>query len=210
MVRLQVPGVGALEAILDEPRASSRRAVVVCHPHPAFGGRMSTPLMAELASAFVEAGWAALRFHYRGIEGSEGTATGGLREHEDVAAALAFLESAGKERVALCGYSFGALMSLRAIARGARPSGCVSIALPTAIIRDDPARIDEIARAGRLVPLLHLAGTQDPLCDLERLRRYTADTPAVVEELAGEGHAFSLAGTRAILRRCRAFLAEAN
>src|ERR1700760_3100739 len=92
---------------------------VVCHPHPAFGGRMDTPLVLDLADALAAAGWATLRFNFRGLEGSGGKPTGGQAEHEDVAAAVAWARAAGAPRVALVGYSFGALMAARAVADGA-------------------------------------------------------------------------------------------
>ena len=71
---IPLPTGGTLEGKLDGTLHED--AVVICHPHPAFGGRMDTPLVSALAQGFADAGTCALRFHYRGIEGSTGVATG--------------------------------------------------------------------------------------------------------------------------------------
>jgi hypothetical protein len=198
--------------ILDAPSATTPSdAVVVCHPHPAFGGRMTSPLVDVLALAFAAAGFQALRFHFRGIEGSDGAATGGLLEHEDVAAAVRFLEASGAQRIALVGYSFGALMSMKAMAAGLRPAAFIGIGVPTGVVSDDAMRVGEVDRALALgAPSWLISGADDPLCDAHGLRAWVAAHPrAHVELLPGEGHVFSFAGTRTLARRCVAHLREA-
>jgi alpha/beta superfamily hydrolase len=208
LVRVPLPDGTTLEAILDEPSGPSAGAVVVCHPHPAFGGRMDTPLIGALARGFVASGRAALRFHFRGIEGSDGVATGGLVEHEDVAAAHRWLIERGHQRIAWVGYSFGALMALRAIADGLRPQAYVGVALPTSIIGDDAERVASAERAiGAGVPSLFVSGADDPLCDAARLRAWCAGSAtAAVETRPGEGHVFSIVAIRAIVQRAVAFV----
>jgi len=203
---------GTLEGILDEPASPAREALIVCHPHPAFGGRMSTPLISALAQATVISGRAALRFHFRGIEGSDGTATGGLVEHEDVAAAHLFLTGRGFARIAWTGYSFGSLMSLRAIAEGGRPFAYVGIALPTSIIDEEQTREAQVSRAlAADLPSLFLTGAEDPLCDATRIAAWCEGRAhARAESLPGEAHTFSLTGIRAVVRRTIAFLEEAR
>jgi alpha/beta superfamily hydrolase len=212
LVKIPLLPSGTLEGILDEPASPAREAVIVCHPHPAFGGRMSTPLISAVAQAAVLSGRAALRFHFRGIEGSDGVATGGLIEHEDVAAAHRFLAERGYSRIGWTGYSFGSLMSLRAIAQGGRPFAYVGIALPTSIIDEDPAREAEVERAlAADVPSLFLTGAEDPLCDAPRISAWCdGRKSARAESLAGEAHTFSLSGIRAVVRRSIAFLEEAR
>ncbi|HEX8950222.1 MAG TPA: alpha/beta hydrolase, partial [Polyangia bacterium] len=43
-------------------------AAVVCHPHPAFGGRMDNPLVVALADACAAAGFSTVRFNFRGLD----------------------------------------------------------------------------------------------------------------------------------------------
>jgi len=214
MVKIPLIGELALEGILDRPSGASGPlgdAVVLCHPHPAFGGRMHTPLVEFLAQSFVSAGLTTLRFHFRGIEGSEGQATGGLAEHEDVAAAARFLAGLRAQRIALVGYSFGALMSLKAIALGLRPIAYVGISPPTGVVDGDAVRIAEVDRAlAAGQPSRFIAGDADPVCEVECLRAWVRGKDrASLEALAGEGHAFSLAGTRAVARSSVAQLQEA-
>jgi uncharacterized protein len=214
LVKIPLPKGPLLEGILDLPTGKSGvegDAVVVCHPHPALGGRMINPLIEVLAQACVSAGFPALRFNFRGVDGSEGKAQGGLIEHEDVAAAAQFLVERGAKRVALVGYSFGALMSLKAIAAGLRPAAFVGIAMPTGVIGDDTMRLGEVERAlAAGQPSWLIAGGLDSLCEADRMQAWVAGHPrAQVELLPNEGHTFSLAGTRAVARGCIAHLHEA-
>src|SRR5207302_6647868 len=63
-------------------------AAIVCHPHPAFGGRMDNPLILALAGGLRAAGLSTVRFNFRGLGASGGAPTGGLEEHRAVAAAV--------------------------------------------------------------------------------------------------------------------------
>ncbi len=106
---------GRLEALLEEPEAGvPRLAVVVCHPHPLYGGTMRNKVVHRIARGLRRAGAAALRFNFRGVglsEGAHGDLTG---EIEDARAALAWLRQRySRLPYALAGFSFGA----RAITR---------------------------------------------------------------------------------------------
>ena len=64
---------GRLEAILDMPdNAPLSGLAVVLHPHPQHGGTMHNKVAHTLARAFVRQNNAALRFNFRGTEGSQG------------------------------------------------------------------------------------------------------------------------------------------
>ena len=85
-------------------------AVIVCHPHPLYGGSMSSNVVFSICQALAEASIAALRFNFRGVGKSQGEFGGGTAEQEDVKAALAFVLSAeniNRNRIGLAGYSFG-------------------------------------------------------------------------------------------------------
>jgi alpha/beta superfamily hydrolase len=199
----------ALEGILD---GAGARGVVVCHPHPAFGGTMDTPLVARLAAALAGAGLRALRFHFRGTGRSGGRPEGGLVEHRDVAAASRFLverlgREGGEPKVAIAGYSFGALMALRAIARGLAVRAFCGIGLPSTIVGDDRERVAEVEAGLGAAPALLFAGTADQFCELERVRAWAG--PARVVALDGEGHFFAGAALDDVVRRAVDFLREA-
>jgi alpha/beta superfamily hydrolase len=85
-------------------------AVIVCHPHPLYGGNMSSNVVFNICQALALNNIAALRFNFRGVGKSEGDFGGGTDEQEDVRAALDFAlseETVDPERVGLAGYSFG-------------------------------------------------------------------------------------------------------
>jgi alpha/beta superfamily hydrolase len=85
-------------------------AVIVCHPHPLYGGNMSSNVVFSICQALALKNIAALRFNFRGAGQSEGEFGGGTGEREDVRAALAFVSSAEnikRNKIGLAGYSFG-------------------------------------------------------------------------------------------------------
>ena len=72
--KLSIAGpVGDLEALIDLPgEAEPVGLAVVCHPHPQHGGTMHNKVAHTLARTFARLDFAALRFNFRGTEGSEG------------------------------------------------------------------------------------------------------------------------------------------
>ena len=85
-------------------------AVIVCHPHPLYGGSMSSNIVYYICQALALNNIAALRFNLRGVGKSQGNFSGGIYEQEDVRAALDFAlseENIDPERMGLAGYSFG-------------------------------------------------------------------------------------------------------
>jgi hypothetical protein len=128
--RLDISGpVGNLEAILEFPAETDvRAAAVVLHPHPQHGGTMHNKVAHTLARSFLQVGFAALRFNFRGTEGSEGVYDEGRGEVDDAHAAIGWM----RERYPglpfwLAGFSFGAAIAIRA-AIPAAPDGLVSVA----------------------------------------------------------------------------------
>lgn len=107
---------GSLEAILEVPEDTEPLgAVVVCHPHPQYGGTMHNKVAHTLARSFVRLGYAALRFNFRGTEGSEGEYDEGHGELDDARAALAWMRDEFADCPQwLAGFSFGAAIALRA------------------------------------------------------------------------------------------------
>jgi alpha/beta superfamily hydrolase len=102
----------ALEGELALP-AECRAAVVLAHPHPLHGGSMRSLVTSELFRSLPAAGVAALRFNFRGVEGSEGDHGGGVDEAGDVVAAIDAVASAAPGvPLVLCGWSFGGDVSL--------------------------------------------------------------------------------------------------
>jgi alpha/beta superfamily hydrolase len=81
-----------------------------------------------LARAFARSGFAALRFNFRGTEGSEGEYDNGAGELDDALAALAWMRERHAARpLWLAGFSFGAAIGVRAAVE-TRVDGLVSVA----------------------------------------------------------------------------------
>jgi alpha/beta superfamily hydrolase len=184
---------------------------VVCHPHPAFGGRLDNPLVISLAEALHDAGLSTVRFNFRGLGASTGEATGGLEEHLDVRAAAAYLRAAGAPEVALVGYSFGALMAMKAIAQGERAAAMVAVGFPSTIIGQHPDRLADVERALESgVPWLFIQGDRDHFCPLDRVRAWAAGRPSVhLDVRTGQGHFFSGVAAADLVARVTAFVAHA-
>jgi alpha/beta superfamily hydrolase len=115
---LQGPA-GALEILRDEPSLAAggtcRGVAVIAHPHPLFGGTMDNKVVQTLARAFVQCGWSAVRFNFRGVGGSAGTYDDGRGELDDLLAVVA--DCAPEAPLALAGFSFGAFVACAAVER---------------------------------------------------------------------------------------------
>jgi alpha/beta superfamily hydrolase len=106
----------SLEGVWHFPEDSEPfPAVIVCHPHPLYGGSMSSNVIFAICQALAQESIAALRFNFRGVGKSGGEFGGGVAEQEDLKAALALaLTTPGidQERIGMAGYSFGASVAL--------------------------------------------------------------------------------------------------
>ena len=116
---------GELAAAGDAPPV----AVVLCHPHPQYGGSMRSLVISVLFAELPAAGYPCLRFNFRGVEGSSGAYSEGIGESLDVVAALTTLSFTVPDvPIALVGWSFGADISLGVA--DPRVAGWVAIAPP--------------------------------------------------------------------------------
>lgn len=107
-------------------------AVVVCHPHPLYGGSMDNGLVVHVCRALAESGIGALRFNFRGVGRSQGKLEGaGIPD--DVTAALdyvASLEDADAGRLGVCGYSAGAIAAFSTVPLDGRLQAAVAVSPP--------------------------------------------------------------------------------
>lgn len=115
--RISLSGpVGIIEAAVDEPLGgvAPRGVAVIAHPHPLFGGTMDNKVVQTLARAFVQCGWRAVRFNFRGVGATAGVYDAGQGELQDMLAVVQ--EQAPQGPLALAGFSFGAFVTSHAIA----------------------------------------------------------------------------------------------
>ncbi len=150
-----------LEASIRMPEKVPAPGIVVCHPHPLYGGDMHNNVVAAISDSASDLGFAVLRFNFRGVGASEGSFGGGEGEREDARAALAHLRSlpAVEERLVLAGYSFGAAVSLVAAPPGL--AALVAVSTPTIAVGLADIRVD--------CPSLFVVGGRDQVAPPDRL-----------------------------------------
>jgi alpha/beta superfamily hydrolase len=113
--RLELTGpAGRIQLLRNAPEAAARGIAVIAHPHPLFGGTMDNKVVQTLARAFVQCGWTAVRFNFRGVGASQGSYDEGKGEAEDFLHVVRELAPEG--RLALAGFSFGAFVTAQALA----------------------------------------------------------------------------------------------
>ncbi len=114
--RFSIAGpAGAIEVAEDLPAGEPRGTAVIAHPHPLFGGTLDNKVVQTLARAFVQSGWRALRFNFRGVGASGGQYDEGRGELQDLLAVIEQLHPQGP--LALAGFSFGAFVTSHAFAQ---------------------------------------------------------------------------------------------
>jgi uncharacterized protein len=171
------PVLEARLATPDQPGGG----VVLCHPHPLYGGDMDNPVVIEAAKVCHAAGVATLRFNFRGVGRSGGRHGDGVAEQDDVQVALDVLaQHIGPHTLGIVGYSFGAWVGTLAGCRDPRVAALALIAPPLALY--DFSCLDR-----KPVPTLITAGDRDSYCpagDLGRIAdRYQWVTLIVMKEV---------------------------
>lgn len=182
-VALVTADAETLEAELATATAA-RAQVVLCHPHPQFGGDMRSLVVSELFRALPDLGITCLRFNFRGVGRSTGTYDGGDAERHDVRAAVTWLHDRDPARpLFLIGWSFGADLALT----DTEPAlaGWVAIALPMRFGPD----LDAVGTDPR--PKLVLLAEHDEFRDAAEVAAVTAGWSATTTEVvAGASHFF--------------------
>ena len=154
--------------------------VVLCHPHPLYGGDMNNNVVRAVYHGLMDRGLAALRFNFRGVGKSQGSHTAGELEPQDALAALENLKSADKvdpDRLGMAGYSFGAgaLLGSLGLYEGVKAFALVSPAI---------RHLDSQGVASDTRPKIFISGSQDHAAPVDELRSKVRDLgPAVSCEI---------------------------
>lgn len=184
--RLNVAGpAGALVVAIDEPQASAeglRGVAVICHPHPLHGGTMDNKVAQTLARTFVQLGYRAVRFNFRGVGGSEGGWDEGRGEVDDAMAVIAAQRNPDLPLV-LAGFSFGAYVASQAAAQlaGTAPAERLVLVGP-ATVNFEVAAVPE----GTLV----IHGEADEVVPLSATLDWARPQSQPVVVVPGVGHFF--------------------
>lgn len=124
-----------LEGVLG--KNSDQRAVIICHPHPLYGGNMDNPVVMTMAEAFFEKGFTTLKFNFRGTCNSTGMFDNGNGEQEDIRAVMSWLIENGYKEIWLSGYSFGARMNALVVSRGCEIGDHIMVSPPVGFMSFD-------------------------------------------------------------------------
>lgn len=184
--RFEMAGpAGKLQALRDAPEAASHGTAVIAHPHPLFGGTMDNKVVQTLARAFVQAGWTAVRFNFRGVGSSEGTHDEGRGEVDDMLAVVAHESAHGP--IAIAGFSFGAYVASRVLEALWATRDIRSIVLVgTATSRFPTAPLPEQAHERALV----IHGEEDDTVPLGSVLSWARPQSLPVTVVPGGGHFF--------------------
>ena len=180
---------GSIEAVVDAPElapgVAPRGVVVIAHPHPLFGGTMDNKVVQTLARAFVQCGWQAVRFNFRGVGATEGVYDEGRGELQDLLAVVQQVAPQGT--LALAGFSFGAFVTSHAVQTLWAQRAIEKVVLVgTAASRFAVADIPPEAHAHTLT----LHGEQDDTVPLAAVMDWARPQTLPVTVIPGGGHFF--------------------
>jgi uncharacterized protein len=144
--------------------------VVLCHPHPQYGGSMDNNVIDSLCEYLTAESILSFKFNFRGAGSSQGSFDNGIGEQKDVLAAIAFLS--GREEInggslGLAGYSAGSAWGLSAAWQDIRIKALAAISPPLSMY-------DFTFMHNCRKPFLFISGSEDPLVpsgELEALSR---------------------------------------
>jgi len=174
-----------LEGLLSRGK-EGRGWVILCHPHPLYGGDMFNNVAGVLRAALAQEGFSTLRFNFRGVGGSEGGYGEGTAEAEDVRGAVDFISAEQKNDdvpLYLLGYSFGAHVGVRGVEADERVRALLCISPPTAIY--DFTLLKEEVR-----PKLIVAGERDVISPVNQIEELflSLPQPKVLQIIPGADH----------------------
>jgi uncharacterized protein len=185
--RLVLQGeAGSIEALSDLPEGNSKGSAIICHPHPLFGGTMDNKVVQTLARAFVQTGWTAVRFNFRGVGQSGGMYDEGRGEADDLRELIKQLAPAGSA-LAIAGFSFGSFVVSQVLQEAAQSHDLqklvmVGTAASRFAVANIPAELHE--------KLLVVHGEQDDTVPLSSVMDWARPQVIPVTVVPGGGHFF--------------------
>ena len=172
-----------------------RGVAVIAHPHPLFAGTMDNKVVQTLARAFVQCGWRAVRFNFRGVGATEGTHDAGRGELLDLLTVIAHATGPVSARLpagpgvppALAGSSFGSFVVSHALeALGSQQAPQQLVLVGTAATRFDVASVPQALHARTLV----LHGEHDDTVPLTDVMNWARPQTLPVTVVPGGSHFF--------------------
>jgi alpha/beta superfamily hydrolase len=168
---------------VSDPKAPG---VVICHPHPAYGGSMDNNVVYAVRDTASRLGLTSLIFNFRGVGRSGGSSTGELMDARDVGAAVDFLAANPDLKPAavyLVGYSYGAWVGIFHAVSDSRIAAWVAVSPPAGMF-------DFSYLIGSPVPKLIVCGDADDFIVTSELDQVYArlDEPKRLVTIHGADH----------------------
>jgi uncharacterized protein len=176
---------GAIACAIDEPAsgAAPRGVALLCHPHPQHGGTLDNKVVQTMARAFVQQGYRAVRFNYRGVAGSAGAWDHGRGEVDDALAVVQAFRVDGLP-LAVGGFSFGGYVASQTAARlaaASTPAGRLVLIAPA---------VRNFTMAAVPADTLVIHGEADDVVPLADVLAWAREPVLPVTVLPGSGHFF--------------------
>lgn len=123
---------GRLEGRYSPAKSDRAPVAVLLHPHPQYGGTMHNKVVFTLNQCFLQAGFATLRFNFRGVGRSQGSFARGEGELTDAASALDWIQTYNANASAcwIAGFSFGAWVGMQLLMRRPEIDRFIAVAPP--------------------------------------------------------------------------------
>jgi alpha/beta superfamily hydrolase len=166
---------GRLEALLNAGAEGASYAAVVCHPHPLYGGTLHNKVVFHTMKALNGFGYPVLRFNFRGAGLSQGDHDLGDGEVEDVQTALDWVDREFHLPMLFAGFSFGAVVGLRAACPDARVRAVIGLGLPVAAIDDRTYDFEFLQTC--MKPKLFVSGDRDQFGPRAKLEAVVGSLP---------------------------------
>ncbi len=170
---------GRLEALLNAGAPVAAYAGLVCHPHPLYGGTLHNKVVFHAMKALNNFGFPVLRVNFRGAGLSQGEHDHGNGEVDDVRTALDWLDHEFHRPLLFAGFSFGAVVGLRAACPDSRVKAAIGLGLPISPI--DDRSYDFSFLKSCLKPKLFVSGDRDQFGARLQLEQLVASIPGPKE-----------------------------
>lgn len=123
---------GRIEARYHHNPNKGAPIVLILHPHPLYGGTMNNKIVYQTYQNFVDCGFSALRFNFRGVGKSQGRYDEGMGELTDAATALDWLQQQNPDAGVcwIAGFSFGAWIAMQLLMRRPELEGFIAVSPP--------------------------------------------------------------------------------
>lgn len=175
--------IGELEAQVSSGNENIDLGLVICHPHPQFGGTMTNNVTGKIFHHFSAMGNLCIRFNFRGVGSSSGTYSNGVGERQDVKEACLFILNSFPHisRIVIIGYSFGAAIGSSIVDDISEICGFVAISYPFTFIPNF------IKYSYSIKPKLFIMGDRDDFTPIASFKLEYNKYPTPKNQLILEG-----------------------